>query len=62
MSNKKKALQLISQMIEISEGADRESRIKDPSLSTGEGFYTFHLKLIMKLLTEEENEDVDVNA
>jgi hypothetical protein len=58
MSNKKKALQLLSQMIEISEGFDKENRAKDSSLRVGEGFYTFHLKLLLKLLTEDE----DVNT
>ena len=59
MPNKRKALQLLSQMVEISEGIDRENKVKDPSLPSGEGFYTFHLKLVIRLLTEEENEDVD---
>jgi len=53
MSNKQKALQLLSQMVEISEGADRENQVENSSLSSGEGFYTFHLKKVIKLLSED---------
>lgn len=58
MSNKQEIFQLLSQMIEMSEGVDRETHAKAPSLPRGEGFYTFHLKKLRTLLEEEENSDV----
>lgn len=53
MPKYKQALQLLSQMIEISEGVDKENMTKDSTSPKGEGWYTFHLKKLRELLEDD---------
>ena len=54
MPKKRIALQLLSEMVEMSEAIDLK-RIKenpDPSLPKGEGWFTFHLKRLRELVED----------
>lgn len=52
MSNKRIALQLLSQLIEMSQAIDAQEKKEDedPSSPKGEGFFTFHLKKVQDLV------------
>ena len=54
MSKKRTALQLLHQMIEMSEAIDAQSKKDnpDPSLPKGEGWFTFHLKKLDELIED----------
>ena len=62
MNKPKAALQLINQMIEVAEHIDRAKEAEDPSHPKGDGFFSFHLKLLRDDLLKdflESNQDVD---
>ena len=54
MSKKRVALQLLSEMVEMSEAIDlqRTKDNPDPSLPRGEGWFTFHLKKLRELVED----------
>ena len=49
-------------MIEVAEHIDRAKEVEDPSRPKGDGFFSFHLKLLRDDLLKdflESNQDVD---
>ena len=59
MPDKAQALKLLSQMIETAEAVDAKTKQNnpDPSQPRGEGYFTFHLKQVKKLVEELTDDD-----
>jgi hypothetical protein len=63
MNKPKATAELLDQMIQTSEDLDRQKQLQDPSLPKGDGFFSFHLKLLrddlLKEFIQSEKNDVD---